>query len=205
MTSTPTAPEITDFSQLDLNKTYTYADYLTWKFDEFVELIRGKVVRHMAGASRPHQKLSGKLSFRIAKFLENNPCECYYAPFDVRLTTGGANGNQQITTVVQPDIFVVCDVSKLDNQGCVGPPDWIIEIVSPGNNIHDTRTKYDLYEESGVREYWLVYPKSKNISALVLGADGRYHLSAEYYQSGLIPVHTLPGLVLDWNDLFDNI
>ena len=202
---TPTGPVITDFSQLDLSKTYSYADYLTWRFDEFVELIRGKVVRHMAGASRPHQKLSGKLSFRITSFLENKPCECYYAPFDVRLTTVGANGNEQIQTVVQPDILVVCDLSKLDNQGCIGPPDWVVEIVSPGNTAHDTRTKFDLYEESGVQEYWIAYPKMATIAVFVLDAHGRYQLRAEYSEPGSIPVHTLPGLSLDWNELFDHI
>ncbi len=202
---TPTAPAaITDFAQLDLSKSYTYADWLTWRFSEFVELIRGKVVRHMAGTSRQHQKLSGKLFSRIAPFLENKRCECYYAPFDVRLTTAGANGDAQIRTVVQPDIFVVCDLNKLDNRGCVGPPDWVIEIVSPGNTAHDTRTKYDLYEESGVTEYWIAYPKLNSIAVYVLDATSRYQLRAEYSQPGPIPVHTLPGLSLNWNDLFDN-
>ena len=202
---TPTVPEITDINQLDLSKSYTYADYLTWKFDEFVELIRGKVVRHMAGANRRHQKLSSRFVSCIDRYLADKPCEYYYAPFDVRLATAGANGNEQITTVVQPDILVVCDLSKLDDQGCVGPPDWVIEIVSPGNTAHDTRTKYGLYEESGVREYWIAYPKLNSLAVYVLDENGRYQLRAEYGASGPIPVHTLPGLVLDWNELFDNI
>jgi Uma2 family endonuclease len=97
----------------------------------------------------------------------------YHAPFDVRLTTADANGDAQIRTVVQPDICVVCDQTKLDDQGCVGAPDWIIEIVSPGNTARDTKTKFDLYEENGVQEYWIVYPGHKTVSAFVL-EDGQY-------------------------------
>ena len=202
---TPTGPVITDFSQLDLSKTYSYADYLTWRFDEFVELIRGKVVRHMAGASRPHQKLVLNLGREVSLFLKRKPCEVYLAPFDVRLTTAGANGNEQVRTVVQPDLFVVCDLAKLDENGCHGAPDWVVEIVSPGNTTHDTRTKFDLYEEIGVQEYWIAYPKMATIAVFVLDAHGRYQLRAEYSEPGSIPVHTLPGLSLDWNELFDAI
>ncbi|MGI4867013.1 MAG: Uma2 family endonuclease [Janthinobacterium lividum] len=192
---------ITQFSQLDLTKTYTYADYLTWKFDEFVELIKGKVMRPMAGPSRLHQQLSNRLELPIALFLRNGSCEMYHAPFDVRLITIGANGNQQITTVVQPDIFVVCDLGKLDDRGCLGAPDWIIEIVSPGNTARDTKTKFDLYEENGVREYWIVYPGLKTITAYVLEGQ-EYRLAGEYAEPGLVPVATLPGLMVEWLDIF---
>lgn len=192
---------ITQFSQLDLSKTYSYADYLTWKFDEFVELIKGKVMRPMAGPRRMHQVYSGNIFSAIHQSLKRNPCQVYSAPFDVRLTTGGANGNQQIQTVVQPDICIICDPSKLDDQGCVGAPDWIIEIVSPGNTSHDTRTKFDLYEENGVREYWIVFPGLKNVAAYILEA-GKYQLTAEYSAPGPLPVTILPGLALEWADIF---
>ena len=192
---------ITQFSQLDLSKTYTYADYLTWKFDEFVELIKGKVVRPMAGAGRRHQTVSRRLEFLIESHLLNGPCEMFHAPFDVRLTRSTGNGDAQIRTVIQPDIFVVCDQAKLDERGCLGAPDWIIEIVSPGNTAHDTRTKFSLYEENEVREYWIVYPKEQNIEAYVL-QDGRYELTAEYAEPGPMPVATLPGLTLEWSQIF---
>jgi Uma2 family endonuclease len=192
---------ITQFSQLDLTKSYTYADYLTWKFDEFVELIKGKVMRPMAGPSRRHQQLSNRLEFPIASFLRDSRCEMYHAPFDVRLSTVGVNGNQQITTVVQPDICVVCDPAKLDDRGCLGAPDWIIEIVSPGNTARDTKTKFDLYEESGVREYWIVYPGMKTITAYVLENE-KYKLIGEYIEPGALPVTTLPGLALEWAEIF---
>ncbi len=192
---------ITKLSQLDLSKTYSYADYLTWKFDEFVELIKGKVMRPMAGASRSHQRYSVRISAEIYNFLKNSTCEVFTAPFDVRLVKSGANGDQQIRTVVQPDIFVVCDQSKLDDRGCVGAPDWVIEIVSPGNTAHDTKTKFDLYEENGVLEYWIVYPGHKTITAFVL-ENGQYKLAKEYIEPGAMQVTTLPGLALEWADIF---
>ena len=192
---------ITQFSQLDLSKTYSYADYLTWKFDEFVELIRGKVMRPMAGASRRHQRYSVRMSSKIYNYVENSACEVFTAPFDVRLVKSGASGDQQIRTVVQPDILVVCDPGKLDERGCVGAPDWIIEIVSPGNTAHDTKTKFDLYEENGVREYWIVYPGLKTITAYVLDNEA-YKLTSEYIEPGLMPVTTLPGLALEWAEIF---
>lgn len=193
---------ITQLSQLDLTKTYTYADYLTWKFDEFVELIKGKVMRPMAGASRLHQRYSGNIFSAVHQHLRFNTCQVYNAPFDVRLIKSGANGDQQIRTVVQPDIFVVCDPDKLDDRGCVGAPDWIVEIVSPGNTAHDTKTKFDLYEENGVHEYWIVYPGHKTITAFVL-ENGRYQLAGEYIEPGPIAVATLPGLSLEWAEVFE--
>jgi Uma2 family endonuclease len=119
----------------------------------------------------------------------------------VRLATSGGNGDQQITTVVQPDIFVVCDRSKLDDRGCLGAPDWIVEIVSPGNTGRDTKIKFDLYEESGVGEYWIVYPGLKPVAIYVLD-KGQYRLSAEYAEPGPVPVATLPGLTLEWEEIF---
>ena len=194
---------ITSLAQLDPNGSYTYADYLTWKFDEFVELIRGKLLRPMAGPSRRHQELSQRLEYCIQTFLLKSGCKMFHAPFDVRLTTGGANGDQQIRTVVQPDIFVVCDSSKLDERGCLGAPDWVVEILSPGNLAHDTRTKFDLYEESGVREYWIVAPGLQSVTAYVLDAAGCYQVAAEYAAPGPMPVATLPGLAVEWADVFE--
>ena len=192
---------ITQFSQLDLSKSYTYTDYLTWKFDEFVELIKGKVMRPMAGPSRQHQTYSLNIATDIHRFLKSKPYQVFVAPFDVRLTTAGANGNQQIQTVVQPNICVICDPAKLDDQGCVGAPDWIVEILSPGNTTRDTRIKYDLYEESDVREYWIVCPGVKTVAAFTLQNE-RYQLTAEYTAPGPIPVATLPGLALEWAEIF---
>lgn len=192
---------ITQLSQLDLTRTYSYADYLSWKFDEFVELIKGKVFRPMAGSQLRHQILSRRLVFAIEQYLRGGRCQLIYAPFDVRLTRGTANGDAQIQTVVQPDILVVCDPAKLDERGCLGAPDWIIEIVSPGNTAHDTKTKFDLYEESGVREYWIVYPGLQSVEAWTLAGE-RYELAGQYAAPGPMPVATLPGLAIEWAEVF---
>ena len=192
---------ITNLSQLDPSKTYTYADYLTWRFEEFVELIKGKLMRPMAGPSRLHQVYSLNIASEVRQYLKGSPCQVYTAPFDVRLTTAGANGDEQIRTVVQPDICVVCDRAKLDDRGCLGAPDWIVEILSPGNTARDTRSKFDLYEESGVLEYWLVFPGLKTVACYVLDQE-QYRLAAEYAAPGPIPVATLPGLALEWTDIF---
>lgn len=195
---------ITSLSQLDFSKTYTYADYLAWRFDEFVELIRGKLMRPMAGPSPSHQQYSTNLVAEIRPALKGKPCRVYAAPFDVRLTRGTGNGDAQIQTVVQPDICIVCDLSKIDQRGCLGAPDWIIEIVSPGNVGRDTKIKFDLYEESGVREYWVVFPGEKTVLTYVLENE-QYELAAEYAAPGPMPVAVLPGLAVEWADVFDDL
>ncbi|WP_421826533.1 Uma2 family endonuclease [Larkinella sp.] len=195
---------ITDFSQLDLSKKYSYADYLTWQLDEWVELIKGKVARMSPAPKRIHQRLSGRLFAETEQYLRGKTCQVYHAPFDVRLSTTHVITNEEIETVVQPDISVICDPAKLDEQGCIGAPDWIIEILSPGSMARDTKEKFDLYEENGVKEYWIVAPGEKNISVFVLEGD-RYQLVADFYQPGLIPVRTLADFSIEWGTVFEDL
>ncbi|MBG8552469.1 Uma2 family endonuclease [Hymenobacter guriensis] len=197
-------PPITSLSQLDLTKTYTYADYLTWQLDEFIELVKGKVHRMSPAPRRVHQKVARNIVRHVDQQLTGGPCEVYFAPFDVRLTTPGPNGDAQITTVVQPDICVVCDPSKLDERGCLGAPDWIIEILSPSTAAYDTREKFELYEESGVLEYWIVFPGEKTVATYVLH-EGRYQSRGSYYAPGHLPAHTLPALQLHWEEVFAGV
>ena len=196
---------ITDLAQLDPAGSYTYADYLRWQFSEAVELIRGKLLRKMAGPIRIHQRISMNLSNEIATYLKRKPCQVYAAPFDVRLVRGGPNGDAQIKTVVQPDLCVVCDVAKLDDRGCLGAPDWVIEIVLPRTARLDTAVKHELYAENGVREYWLVFPLDRVVRAFVLDEQGEYQLVNEYDAPGRLPSHTLPELQLEWNDVFAGV
>ena len=128
------------FADLDLNKTYTYADYFKWKFEERVELIRGRIFKMSPAPSRIHQKLSGHLFNKLSNFLEGKKCEVYSAPFDVRIPRKSKD-DKDIITVLQPDICVVCDTSKLDARGCLGVPDIVIEILSPGNNTKELKNK----------------------------------------------------------------
>ena len=162
---------ITSLSQLDPNGSYTYADYLNWKFEEYIELIKGKIFP-MAAPSRVHQKVSSNLHYELRRFYVHSPCDVYAAPFDVRLKRIDKATNQEITTVVQPDICVICDESKLDDRGCLGAPDLVIEILSPGNTKKEMRQKYEVYQESGVKEYWLVNITDKTILCYRLNSEG---------------------------------
>ena len=164
---------ITDFSQLDLNKQYTYADYLTWQFSERVELIKGWIYKMSPAPKRKHQVYSKRLIVNIDNFLKDKPCELYHAPFDVRLIKNKGQQNQEINTVVQPDICIICDETKLDDAGCIGAPDLIIEILSDSTAKKDYNEKFNLYEENAVKEYWIVNPASQNIEVFSL-IDGSF-------------------------------
>ncbi|MBC7448763.1 MAG: Uma2 family endonuclease [Hymenobacteraceae bacterium] len=193
-------PPIRSLSELDPNKTYTYADYLSWQLTEWVELIRGRV-RQMAGASTAHQLILVELIVQIGSFLRHKPCVLLTAPHDVRLTTTGLNGTERVETVVQPDIYVNCDPARMAARSCIGPPEWVIEIVSPSNASRDVREKFAIYEEAGVGEYWIVYPSF--ISIYVRDPQtGHYQVVGDFSGPGPIPCHTLPELVITWESVF---
>jgi len=158
---------VNNFNDLDLNGTYTYADYLKWKFEERLELFRGKIFKMSPAPNRYHQEILGNLYFNLAKILKKGSCNLYAAPFDVRLQKLKAN-DEKVTTVVQPDLCVICDKNKLDDKGCNGSPDLIVEILSPGNSKKEMGIKFDLYEENEVKEYWIVDPSEKTVLMYVL-------------------------------------
>lgn len=159
---------ITNINQLDMaNGIYTYADYLLWKFEERVELLKGRVFKMSPAPSRKHQEVSGKLYIELAAIFKKGNCNLYYAPFDVRLPLKNEKKGQ-IHTVVQPDLCVVCDPSKLDDKGCLGAPDLVVEILSPGNSKKELKNKFEIYEEAGVPEYWVIYPNEESIHVYVL-------------------------------------
>jgi Uma2 family endonuclease len=190
---------------LDFSKTYTYADYLRWKFDERLELIKGKIFKMSPAPSRKHQVISGNLFRVISNFLWEKQCEVYSAPFDVRLVKK-QKGEEGIKTVVQPDICVVCDSSKLDDKGCIGAPDLVIEILSQGNNTKEIKIKYDLYEEFGVKEYWVVYPDEQSLLKYALNKDGKFVLEGRPSTVGdKISTPILPGFELALDDVFRNL
>ncbi|MVM28737.1 Uma2 family endonuclease [Spirosoma sp. HMF4905] len=191
---------ITDISQLDPNGTYTYADYLKWQFDESVELIKGKLYRMSPAPKRAHQLAVSHLLVDISLYLGNGGCEIYVAPFDVRLPIRNERKPDQLHTVVQPDICVVCDASKLDDNGCLGAPDWVIEITSPRTAKNDFNEKFNLYEESGVREYWIVQPKEKAVNVYVLEND--HYALVDVYESGEIPSRIFPELIISHERIF---
>lgn len=120
----------------------------------------------------------------------------------MRLPPWPGAANNDIVDVVQPDLLVVCNPAGLDERGAIGPPDWLVEVVSPGFVDRDTRLKFDLYQHHGVREYWIVIPGLKTIQIFLLDEAGRYQLAAEYAAPGPMPVATLPGLAVEWADVF---
>lgn len=160
---------ITDINQLDLNKTYSYADYLTWKFEDRVELFRGKIFEIGPSPFRIHQEVARDLAVNIWTCLRESAYNLFMAPFDVRLPNSkNSKSDKEVYTVVQPDLCVVCDENKLDCRGAIGAPDLMIEILSPGNSKKEMTHKYELYQEAGVLEYWLVNPTEKMILIYVL-------------------------------------
>lgn len=165
---------ITDINQLDLSKTYTYADYLMWRFKERVELIKGKVLQMSPAPARTHQKISREISGHFYNFFKNRDCQFFSAPFDVRLLKKEkTTPENEIYTVVQPDLCVICDNEKLDDRGCLGAPDLVVEILSPGNSQKEMGEKFRIYEESGVLEYWIVEPQTQTILVYVQ-QNGRF-------------------------------
>lgn len=192
----------TSLADLDRNGTYTYDQYLTWRLDERVELIRGKIFPMSPSPALYHQRVSYNLSGLLYSATRGNPCKAFSAPTDVRLITQ-SDSREEITTVVQPDLFVVCDPSKLDERGCLGSPDFIVEILSPSTRTKDLNEKFDLYEETGVREYWVVFPTDRVIQCWIL-RDGVYQKSGNYTDQGKIPIQSLGGVELDLAAIFES-
>lgn len=192
---------ITSLDQLDPNGTYTYADYLLWQFTERVELLRGKI-RQMAAPSVKHQQISIGLSRLLANALWKTPCKVFAAPFDVRLTR--TKDDATAITVVQPDLCIICDLSKLDARGCNGAPDFIIEILSPGNSRTEMRDKFDLYQEAGVLEYWVVSPSEKTIHIWKLNEQGRYIGFPPAVEGDLLTTPIIPNLEVNVAEVFED-
>ena len=195
---------ITDISQLDVNKRYTYADYLTWQFNERVELIKGGLHKMSPAPRRLHQKIEGILHVKLWLFFENRTCEVYQSPFDVRLSKNKGQIDQKIDTVVQPDICVICDKSKLDDAGCIGAPDLIVEILSDRTAKKDYNEKFNLYEENEVKEYWIVNPATKTIEIFSLVENKYVSLGLFNEQEGATTVegHLFPELSIELKTIF---
>ncbi len=190
-------------ADLDMNKLYTYADYYQWKFEERVELIKGVIFKMSPAPSRAHQEISGNLHISIGVFLKNKPCKVYAAPFDVRLPRKSKD-DKDIITVVQPDICVVCDTNKLDEKGCLGAPDLIVEVLSPGNNKKEIRNKFDVYEEAGVKEYWIVDPVYQTVQINKL-ENGKYVPMRALSVGDIATSEIMPGFSLDIEELFKGL
>ena len=187
---------------LDINRRYSYADYLTWTDDKRRELIDGFIKIMTPAESSKHQEVCGSLMSNLHRFIKKNKGKCkVYPDIDVRLPKEGKKSDDQIFTVVRPDICVVCDPAKIDKRGCIGAPDMVVEIQSFSTAKYDLTRKFDLYEASGVKEYWVVYPYDEGIEVFLLQSDGKYDQGTKY-ETGKIPVHVFDGYEIDFKDIF---
>ncbi len=196
---------IDNLAQLDFDAHYTYADYLLWQFKERVELIRGKL-RLMSAPSVKHQRASALLMRLLGNHLEDSQCDVFSAPFDVRLPALPYQLEAgKVDTVVQPDICVICDRAKLDEQGCVGAPDLVIEILSPGNSKREMKEKFNLYESAGVREYWVIDQEHLLVFSYVLNEiTGEFEASKPLTEEDTLQSAVINGFSLPLQRLFSN-
>lgn len=181
---------------------FTYADYLTWDDDQRWELIDGEAFCMSPGPNRLHQKWLGELFVQFHSYLDGKPCEVYVAPFDVRLQESSDTSDEETTTVVQPDLIVVCDHDKLDDRGVKGAPDLVVEIISPSTAKRDIATKYELYQRHGVKEYWLMYPNDRTLLVYRLSEDGKYAPPEVFGEGDIVPVPLLGDLAIDMGKVF---
>ena len=180
-----------------MNQRYTFAEYMTWDDGERWEIIEGTPYLMSPVPTWVHQGISGEIFLQLAVFLKGKQCKVFHAPFDVRLFPEDDNSDD---TVVQPDLVVICDRSKYMRTGCAGPPDMVVEILSPGTARHDRFVKLHLYKKAGVREYWIVDPETKVLSTFIL-KDGEY-VAGVYGADDAAPVHILEGLSIDLAEVF---
>jgi len=186
---------------------FTYRDYVSWPDDERWELIDGVAYDMCAAPSRYHQDISMVLSRRIGDFFFGKPCRAYHAPFDVILPDED-EGLEDSVNVVQPDLVVICDERKLVRQGCLGPPDLVVEIISPYTSQKDQKEKFELYERAGVREYWIVHPGDRAVAAYVRGADGKFGIGKIFEwddrkEGQTVDSSIFPELSIELRELFE--
>ena len=183
---------------------YSYADYLTWPEGERWEIIDG--IAYMQSAPSPiHQEILVNLLAQFHYYLSGKPYKVYPAPFCVRLMKDDEKKNENIKKVVEPDITIVCDKSKIDEKGCNGAPDMIVEIMSPSSIKMDRFIKFNSYEKAGVREYWIVEPEGKLVSVFVLQDDQRYGRPEVYTEDDKIRASILTDLIVDLKPVFEGI
>jgi len=190
---------------IDREKRYSYADYLTWMDDKRRELYNGTVYELFSAPNSIHARITSNIMSLVGWFVKKRKgkCRIFHAPFDVRLPKGKEIDDDKIFTVVQPDICVICDPSKIDFKGCLGAPDLIVEVQSPSTAKRDMDEKFHLYEEAGVREYWIVFPKQNAIIVFLLQENGKFDNGTAYECDDKIPVHIFSGLEIPLHELFE--
>ena len=185
-----------------LNKKFTYKDYLSWPESERWELINGEAYDISPAPSRTHQFISSYFTSTFFDYFKGKDCNVFAAPFDVRLP-GGFKADEDVDTVVQPDISVSCDEKKLDDRGGNGAPDLVVEILSPSTAAKDLKEKFMLYERAGVKEYWVMDPANKTLIAFILGDDGTYARGVVYAGTDVLKTALFEGLEIKMEEVFE--
>ncbi|KGP75905.1 hypothetical protein JT05_07895 [Desulfosporosinus sp. Tol-M] len=186
---------------LPFNFLYTYQDYLSWPSNERWEIIDGIAYNMTPAPSSNHQRIVRELATSFNNFLKGKTCEIFPAPFDVRLPYQGED-EHLARTVVQPDLSLICNKHLIDQHGCKGCPDLVIEVTSPSTMQIDLKIKFHCYEMAGVKEYWIVHPEGKTIVVYALGSDGKYGRPNVYTSNDQLPVKVLPGLIINLIEIF---
>lgn len=198
------AHHISKVAEMNLLGLYSYGNPFRWKSEERIELIRGEVFRMSPVNSLTHQRWCGFIFVKLYDYLSDKIGEVFMAPFDIRLPDR-SNMDEDIFTVVQPDIVVVCDPKKLDEKGCLGAPDVVIEILSEGNNWRELIDKFKVYEEAGIKEYWVVNPARKYFSIYKLDKYHRYKTDGVNRCNEEMLSSVFPDFKLDLKDLLGAI
>ncbi|GAB4179967.1 MAG: Uma2 family endonuclease [Rhodocyclaceae bacterium] len=182
---------------------HTWADYRSWAGDERYELIEGVAYLMVPAPGVAHQTVAFEIGRQAANALEGGPCRVLVAPLDVRLPRPGQR-EEETDTVVQPDVLVVCDPGRIEAGGVRGAPDWIVEVLSPATAGHDQILKRRVYEQAGVREYWLVHPQDRVLTVYRLGAGG-YGAPEIAELTGETPVAAVPGVTIHWEPIVERL
>lgn len=180
---------------------YTYGDYLKWPDEERWEIIDGVPYSMSPAPSVDHQRISGDIFRQFANYLVGKKCDVFNAPFDVRIAITDEK-DEDVQTVVQPDIVVICDKTKLDQRGYRGAPALVVEILSPSTSKKDLSEKYDLYERSGVKEYWVVFPLDKVLNVYLLDEEGKYQKAGSYEKDDWVKPSIFDDLEIDLSLVF---
>lgn len=180
---------------------YTFADCLTWDENDRIEIVNGEAIM-MSPPSTAHQLISGELYRQLANYLDGKKCRAISAPFAVRLFEKAGDSTDDVDTMVEPDISVVCDLSRLDKNGYRGAPDMVVEILSPSTRRHDRLVKLGLYQQAGVREYWIVDPENRSVQVFLLDEKGALQLREDYGREDIAKVNVLDGCFIELPKVF---
>jgi Uma2 family endonuclease len=190
--------------ELDFSKTYTYADYYSWKFEDRTELLDGKVYLMGESPGTNHQQVLGNVAAKLYAFLKDKSTQALMAPLDVRLVDTTTR-DEDVLTVVQPDVIVFCNKITLDDRGGIGSPSIVIEITLPGKNFKEISLKYSIYEKYGIKEYWIIRLDEQSLTQYILDEKGKYIGGRPLIENDKLKTDLIPDFELAISEVFYNV